>query len=469
MTEIEGELAALARLVEADPAQRAQLPGIEALVRAKLGELDRTIALARAGDPGAALATVRTGEGRARMDELRAALARFTAEERRLLDRRRDAFETAERAAQLRAIYDSAPEGLAFVDRTLRYAAINERLADINGRPVEAHLGRTIWEAAPEVAPMVEPLYRRVLEVGEPVRDAEGAVMGVNIAVLDITERKAAEAALARSEAALRQLNATLEAQVAERTVALSEANAQLDAFAYTVSHDLRAPLRAMEGFARILLDDFTAALGPKGGRYAARIVADAGRMEQLIDDLPTFSPLQRAEVAPRRVDPAPVAARCAEEARAASASTGTAHVEVRLPLPLVIAEPAVLHQVLSNLIGNAVKFHAPGRPAQVAVRAERGDGTVRLWVEDACVVLSDGDAAVAYLAGNGLMPTVCAIPCRRWYCSTSSCRGVPGSRCSGSSATRTRPSIRRWSCSPRRTRTRTSAMPTGSARTRTW
>jgi len=82
------------------------------------------------------------------------------------------------------------------------------------------------------------------------------------------------------------RLRLALERQVEERTAALARSNAQLDAFAYTISHDLRAPLRAMEGFARILLDDFGASLGAKGGGYAGRIVTAAERMDRLITDL---------------------------------------------------------------------------------------------------------------------------------------------------------------------------------------
>ena len=192
--------------------------------------------------------------------------------------------------------------------------------------------------------------------------------------VADITERKRAEEALAAA-------NTSLEAQVAERTAALAELNAQLDAFAYTVSHDLRAPLRAMEGFARILLDDFAETLGDKGGRYATRIVTAAERMEGLINDLLAYSRLQRYEATLRIVDPTPLAVRAAEEARAGHGK-GVA-IEVDLPLPPILGEPVVLGQVLVNLIGNAAKFRRAGEQANIAVRAERRDGRVRLWVED--------------------------------------------------------------------------------------
>ena len=173
----------------------------------------------------------------------------------------------------------------------------------------------------------------------------------------------------------------SLEIQVAERTAALAASNAQLDAFAYTVSHDLRAPLRAMEGFARILLDDYATALGDKGGRYAERIVAASIRMEGLIDALLAYSRLRRHEPAVRIVDPTSIAQQVADELRT---SLGRAiAIDVAAPLPSVMADPTVLGQVLTNLISNAAKFQRDGAPLHITVRAEHQAGRIRIWIED--------------------------------------------------------------------------------------
>lgn len=166
-----------------------------------------------------------------------------------------------------------------------------------------------------------------------------------------------------------------------ERTVSLAESNAQLDAFAYTVSHDLRAPLRAMEGFARILLDDHGPALGDKGERYATRLVGAAKRMEVLIDDLLAFSRVQRADVALQAVDPARAVRRALAELRASD--EGGATVSVEEPLPWVRADRTILGQVIGNLIANAAKFRAEDAEVRIVVRAVRRDGRVRIWIED--------------------------------------------------------------------------------------
>jgi PAS domain S-box-containing protein len=321
-------------------------------------------------------------------------------------DLRRAEAALARALAEQRAVYANAPAGLAAHDRDLRFIAVNARLAAINGLPAEAHIGRTPREVIPGTADSVEPLIRHVLETGEPipeveietetaahpgerrfyqasyypVRDAEGdELLGVSIAVLDIDARK-------RAEAALQELAGALERRVEERTRALSESVAELEAFAYTVSHDLRAPLRGMEGFAQALIEDYAESLGSRGQRYAERIAAAAQRMDGLIGDLLEYSRLSRAEVTVRPVDPAGAVVGALADVGEAIERTGAA-VEVVTPMPEVLASPPVLRQVLANLIGNAVKFVPNGEAPRVKIWAEwpspARSGQVRFWVED--------------------------------------------------------------------------------------
>ncbi|TNC48431.1 DUF4118 domain-containing protein [Rubellimicrobium rubrum] len=196
---------------------------------------------------------------------------------------------------------------------------------------------------------------------------------------------EAGEAQQRQAEAEVRRLNQHLETLISERTAELEAANSQLEAFSYTVSHDLRAPLRGMEGFARILLDDFGDSLGSQGKRYAERIVAAAGRMEGLINSLLTFSRLQRSAVALRTLDPTRIARSCAKEVEAAAASSaGDVTIQVDAPIPSVMAEPVILGQIIANLLTNAAKFHKEGEPAQVRIWGETRGKRVRIWVEDA-------------------------------------------------------------------------------------
>ena len=166
------------------------------------------------------------------------------------------------RLEEIQAYYDTAPVGLCVLDRDLRFLRINDRLAEINGLPVAAHLGRTVREALPSLAATVEPLFQRVLTTGEPLlnleiagetqaqpgvprvwrehfhplKDASGQVIGINVTVEEITALKQAERQILESEQRYRELNAALELKVQERTLELRNANAELHRLATTDS-----------------------------------------------------------------------------------------------------------------------------------------------------------------------------------------------------------------------------------------
>ena len=154
-----------------------------------------------------------------------------------------------------------------------------------------------------------------------------------------------------------------LEAQVAQRTQALEGTNAELESFSYSVSHDLRAPLRAIHGFARILLEDHNAQLDPEAQRLLGVIDQNTRRMGQLIDDLLAFSRLGRQEIAAGgRVDMTELTRLVADEVRRTEGEQN-GHVEIRVAsLAPAQGDRALLRQVISNLLQNAVKF-TRGRP----------------------------------------------------------------------------------------------------------
>lgn len=162
----------------------------------------------------------------------------------------------------------------------------------------------------------------------------------------------------------------------------LQDSNAALDAFAYTVSHDLRAPLRAMQGFSKALLEDFAAELGDQGRDYASRVVAAAARMDELIQDLLAYSRLSRTDMALSTV-PLDEAVDSILLRMQPTIAERHGSVTVDRPLPVVRAHRATLQQCLINLVNNALKFTAPGAKPQVRIRAESHDGRVRCWVED--------------------------------------------------------------------------------------
>jgi PAS domain S-box-containing protein len=190
-----------------------------------------------------------------------------------------------------------------------------------------------------------------------PLYDSQGNVVGAIESIRDVTERK-------QAEAEVRRLAAELEERVRERTAQLETANRELEAFAYSVSHDLRAPLRAMSGFSHLLLEYYGEKLDEQGKHYLQRMDQVSQRMGKLIDDLLSLSRLTRLEMRRERVDLSAMARGIGAELR---------EREPGREVEFVVSErfnaqgdPQLLRAVLENLIGNAWKFTAKHPRARI-------------------------------------------------------------------------------------------------------
>ena len=168
-----------------------------------------------------------------------------------------------------------------------------------------------------------------------------------------------------------------------ERTADLRESIAELESFSYSISHDLRAPLRAMQSFALILAEECGGQVSPAGKDYIRRIATSADRMDRLVQDVLSYSRVALTELPLARVDVEKLLRGILESYPVFQAPAAQIELEGRFP-PVLGAE-AFLTQCLSNLLGNAVKFVAPGVVPQVRVWAETGlDGKrVRLLFKD--------------------------------------------------------------------------------------
>lgn len=182
------------------------------------------------------------------------------------------------------------------------------------------------------------------------------------------------------AEEEVRRLNAELEQRVRLRTSQLEAANRELEAFSYSVSHDLRAPLRAIEGFSRILFET-SSALGEEERGHLERIGRAAEKMSQLIDDLLTLSRIGRRELNVRRVDLADLAKEVFAELREAEPDRNVECI-VAGPLP-ALGDPSLLRIVLQNLLSNAWKFTSRQPQARIEVTSETTDDGVQYVVRD--------------------------------------------------------------------------------------
>ncbi len=313
----------------------------------------------------------------------------------------RDITEAKRAEAQLRlaaGVFDTAAEGIIITGRDNKVVAVNPAFTEITGYksqdlvgkyPRLHYAGRRSCGVYKEISRAVEATGRWQGEVwdrrknGErycewlsvsAIRDESGAVVQHCVILMDITPRKVAEDAL-------RHLNDGLELRVAERTRELEYANRELDAFSYSVSHDLRAPLRAISGFGAL-------ALRATGDRreadmleFVGKMRAGAERMGRLIDDLLRLSRISRQQIRRQEFDLSRIAHQVAD-ALAAAAPARTVAVSIVDGMH-ANGDRSLMRIVLDNLIGNAWKFTANAQDAALEVGTDTRGGETVYYVRD--------------------------------------------------------------------------------------
>lgn len=203
-----------------------------------------------------------------------------------------------------------------------------------------------------------------------PLRNSEGETIGIFGISRNITERK-------RAEQSIRELNSDLESQA----VKLQAANKELEAFSYSVSHDLRAPLRAIDGYTRILVEDYEGILDAEGKRICGIISAEARRMGQLIDDLLAFSRLGRKEMYSTNVDMKTMVVSVLNELIKEEERERTDFKIARLPS--ISADSSLMRQVWVNLLSNAIKFTSKKERAIIEVGSKSNKDEIIYYVHD--------------------------------------------------------------------------------------
>jgi PAS domain S-box-containing protein len=325
-------------------------------------------------------------------------------------------------SARQQALLSAIPDIIMEVDENKVYAWANRAGVEFFGEDVLGKEAAFYFEGEQDTYGMVQPLFdgdENVIYVeswqrrrdGEKrllawwcrvLKDDSGNVTGALSSARDITEHKQQEAEILaaqaelqrlleeadqsrrallsvvedqkRAEEEIRTLNAELEVRVRDRTAQLEAANKELEAFAYSVSHDLRAPLRAMEGFSAALLSQYSERLDEQGRHYLDRIQEASRRMGQLINDMLTLSRVTRAALTRQRVDLGDLAREIAADLQAQDPQR---RVEFVIAQGLAVeADPHLLRVALQNLLDNAWKFTGKREQARIEVGSNPGEGS---------------------------------------------------------------------------------------------
>ncbi|MBE0600598.1 MAG: DUF1688 family protein, partial [Firmicutes bacterium] len=311
----------------------------------------------------------------------------------------RDAMQESQ--TRLAGIIESAMDAIIAVDEEQRIALFNDAAEQMFGYNAQDIIGKPLDQLIPERFREVHRKYihafgltgittRRMglttplsgLRANNEEFPIEASISQTEhngtkyftVILRDITMRM-------RIEREVKDLNAELERRVMERTAELEAANREMEAFSYSVSHDLRAPLRGIDGFAHILLQEYGTTLDESGQHYLERMRAGAQRMGQLIDDLLAFSRLSRHAISKRTVALDALFREAFDELLEAWPERNVQLVMVELPPTW--GDPALLRQVCLNLLENAFKFTRKRDDARIEVGCMQVEGALVYYVQD--------------------------------------------------------------------------------------
>lgn len=248
--------------------------------------------------------------------------------------------------------------------------------------------GRTRYDLEYRTVSAEDAREKWIRAIGRTFYDEQGRPIRFDGVTLDITEHKRDEEALRASRAELAEANEQLASRakqldslVQQRTAKLTETIGELEGFSYSITHDMRAPLRAVNSFSHMLAEDYAGKLDDDGKRLLDRIQQAVIRMDKLIQDVLQYSKVLRMDLKLEPVDADRLVRGMLDSYPDLQEPKATVRIEGQLPE--VFANEAALTQCFSNLLNNAVKFVPPGTKPQVTVCAVNGESKVRFWIED--------------------------------------------------------------------------------------
>lgn len=304
-----------------------------------------------------------------------------------------------------RTILSATPDLVYVFGLDHRFTYANQALLTMWGRTWEDAIGKNClelgypdWHAAmhdreiEQVIATKKPIRgdvpfngtggRRIYDyIFVPVFGADGEVEAIAGTTRDVTERKQTEEALANANKLLADRAAHLDELVQQRTVKLRDTVGELEAFSYSIAHDLRSPLRSLQGFSDVLIAEYSAQLPPEAQSFLRRIGDSAGRMDKLVQEVLNYSRLVRGDLAFEPVNLDTLVRGIVDIYP--TFAPDKAEIILETQLPIVIGNEAMLTQVFSNLLGNAVKFVAPGVKPRIRIEAEARGERVRVVVRD--------------------------------------------------------------------------------------
>jgi PAS domain S-box-containing protein len=298
----------------------------------------------------------------------------------------------------LRCIIDSVSDLIFFKDRNGAYQGCNKASEEFIGMPESEQIGKTDFDFFDhKMAEEVQKADRNVIEKGEPLYveewittrdgklqlmdtckspyyDPDGEALGIVGISRDITDRK-------KAEEEIRTLNLELEQRVKDRTAELESSNKELESFVYSISHDLRAPLRHIDGFMELMKKNGVTSLNEKGWQHMDRVSASAQKMGHLIDDLLSFSRIGRQEMTLKEIDLGLIVRKIIKKL-----NPETAGREIQWIIgdfPSVRGDRILLEIVMMNLLSNAIKFTREKEQAIIEAGSEPSEGETVIFVRD--------------------------------------------------------------------------------------
>ncbi len=304
-----------------------------------------------------------------------------------------------------RRLFEAARDGILIMDPdTRKITDANPFMSELLGYPHAELLGKELWEIgllkdeAGSRAAFLElqqnhfiryenlPLQNKAgqhheVEFVSNLYEEDGQYV-IQCNIRDITERKQVEQALSNAKNEIDRHAVHLEHEVTERTSQLRESIGELEGFSYSVSHDMRAPLRAMQSYSQYLLDEYSSKLDEKGVSYLHQIMRSAVRLDRLIQDVLSYTRILRSPLPMEPVDLDRLVRDIIETYP--NGQPIKPEIQIKGKLPKVVGNEALLTQCVSNLLGNGAKFVSPGTTPHLEISAETmQDASIRVWFKD--------------------------------------------------------------------------------------